>query len=278
MLKQFQNKFSQIFYSRIKYILPKNKNSSSILVNSFPKSGTHLLYQLFWESDYTNDFKSFIVSHPSRSKSENLINQTNSYIDNLLNGELIRGHIFYDKSTSELIKNKNIINYFIYRDPRDVVISEANYLYNMNKFHILHKHYKKITNNDDRIKFSIMGNDFLDTGFTYKNINDRFLDYKGWLSDINCFSVRYEDLINFNKNKTISNILNFYIKSSKSKQSLSQILNKSIESINPSKSHTFSTGGTAKWKKIFNDEHKELFKKYAGDLLIELKYEENYDW
>ena len=278
MFKQFKNKFSQIYYSKAKYFLTNNKNYNSILVNSFPKSGTHLLYQLFWKSNFVNDYKSFIASHPSRQKKQNSYIKVNQNINDLLKAELIRGHIFYHKSTEELIKNKNIINYFIYRDPRDVVISEANYLYNMNKFHILHKHYKKITNNDDRIKFSIMGNDFLDTGFTYKNINDRFLDYKGWLSDINCFSVRYEDLINFNKNKTISNILNFYIKSSKSKQSLSQILNKSIESINPSKSHTFSTGGTAKWKKIFNDEHKELFKKYAGDLLIELKYEENYDW
>ena len=51
-----------------------------------------------------------------------------------------------------------------------------------------------------------------------------------------------------------------------------------MSSIDPSKSHTFNTGGIKKWEKIFNDEHKDLFKKYAGELLVELGYEKDYDW
>jgi len=277
MFKQFKNKFSQIYYSKAKYFLTNNKNYNSILVNSFPKSGTHLLYQLFWKSNFVNDYKSFIASHPSRQKKQNSYIKVNQNINDLLKAELIRGHIFYHKSTEELIKNKNIINYFIYRDPRDVVISEANYLYNMNRFHILHKYFKKVNNLEDRIKFSIMGNDFLNTGGTYKNIKDRFLDYKGWLKG-SCHSIKYEDLVGSNQSQIVRDILSFYIENSDVNFKVDEIIKDSIKSIDPSKSHTFNTGGTAKWKKIFNDEHKELFKKYAGDLLIELKYEENYDW
>jgi len=277
MFKQFKNKFSQIYYSKAKYFLPNNKNYNSILVNSFPKSGTHLLYQLFWKSNFVNDYKSFIASHPSRQKKQNSYIKVNQNINDLLKAELIRGHIFYHKSTEELIKNKNIINYFIYRDPRDVVISEANYLYNMNRFHILHKYFKKVNFLEDRIKFSIMGNDFLNTGGTYKNIKDRFLDYKGWLKG-SCHSIKYEDLVGSNQSQIVRDILSFYIENSDVNFKVDEIIKDSIKSIDPSKSHTFNTGGTAKWKKIFNDEHKELFKKYAGDLLIELKYEENYDW
>ena len=277
MFKQFKNKFSQIYYSKAKYFLPNNKNYNSILVNSFPKSGTHLLYQLFWKSNFVNDYKSFIASHPSRQKKQNSYIKVNQNINDLLKAELIRGHIFYHKSTEELIKNKNIINYFIYRDPRDVVISEANYLYNMNRFHILHKYFKKINNLEDRIKFSIMGNDFLNTGATYKNIKDRFLDYKGWLNG-SCHSIKYEDLVGSNQSQIVRDILSFYIENSDVNFKIDEIIKDSIKSIDPSKSHTFNTGGTAKWKKIFNNEHKDIFKKYAGDLLIELKYEENYDW
>tara|TARA_B100000614_G_C14561605_1_gene497401 strand:- start:4072 stop:4905 length:834 start_codon:yes stop_codon:yes gene_type:complete len=277
MFKQFKNKFLQIYYSKAKYFLPNNKNYNSILVNSFPKSGTHLLYQLFWKSNFVNDYKSFIASHPSRQKKQNSYIKVNQNINDLLKAELIRGHIFYHKSTEELIKNKNIINYFIYRDPRDVVISEANYLYNMNRFHVLHKYFKKINNLEDRIKFSIMGNDFLNTGGTYKNIKDRFLDYRGWLNG-SCHSIKYEDLVGSNQSQIVRDILSFYIENSDVNFKVDEIIKDSIKSIDPSKSHTFNTGGTAKWKKIFNSEHKDIFKKYAGKLLIELKYEENYDW
>ena len=46
---------------------------------------------------------------------------------------------------------------FIYRDPRDIVISEANYLYDMNKFHSLHKFFKNKHKLKDRIKLAIEG-------------------------------------------------------------------------------------------------------------------------
>ena len=278
MYKQFKNKFQQLAFSKLKYFLNKNPNSTSVLVNSFPKSGTHLLYQIFWELECTNDFKSFIASHGSRNKSENTTHDTNYKITSLLDGELVRSHIFYDNSTSKLLIDKNFINYFIYRDPRDVVISESNYLYNMNRFHILHKHYKNIDNLNDRINFSIMGNDFYDTKHTYRNIKDRFNKYYGWLADENCFCVKYENLIGESKNETIKSILEFFIERSNIKNDINKLMDKSIKSINPAKSHTFNTGGQAKWKIFFNDENKEIFKKYAGDLLINLGYEKDNNW
>ena len=278
MYKQFKNKFQQLSYSKLKFLLNKNPNSNSVLVNSFPKSGTHLLYQIFWKSKYTNDFKSFIASHWSRRKLENTTIKTNNQIDRLLDGELVRAHIFYDKTTSKLLADKDYINYFIFRDPRDVVISEANYLYKMNKFHLLHKHYKNIDNLNDRINFSIMGNDYYETSYTYRNIKDRFLKYDGWLKDKTCHCVKYEDLIGPTKSETIMSILQFFIKKTNLEIDINTLFSESIKSIDPSKSHTFNTGGIAKWKNIFNDENKKIFKEYTGDLLIDLKYEENNDW
>ena len=53
-----------------------------------------------------------------------------------------------------------------------------------------------------------MGNDFINTGFTYKNVNARFSDYKGWLADQNSFNIKYEDLVN-NQEEVSKKIIKF---------------------------------------------------------------------
>jgi len=52
----------------------------------------------------------------------------------------------------------------------------------------------------------------------------------------------------------------------------------SESSINPTKSPTFRSGKTGEWKKDFTDEHKQIFKDIAGDLLIKLGFETNLHW
>jgi hypothetical protein len=51
-----------------------------------------------------------------------------------------------------------------------------------------------------------------------------------------------------------------------------------VEAIQPKKSHTFRSGKAGGWKQYFTEEHKNLFKNVAGDLLVKLAYEKNNDW
>jgi hypothetical protein len=46
----------------------------------------------------------------------------------------------------------------------------------------------------------------------------------------------------------------------------------------PSLSKTFRKGQTGEWEKYFDSEHKKLFKKCAGEMLITLGYEKDMDW
>ena len=51
--------------------------------------------------------------------------------------------------------------------------------------------------------------------------------------------------------------------------------------LNPEESHTFKKGGKGsigEWKKMFNQSHKEEFKKVAGSILIDLRYERDLNW
>ena len=57
-----------------------------------------------------------------------------------------------------------------------------------------------------------------------------------------------------------------------------QIIDALETNIDPQRSPTFRSGKTGEWKKYFNDEHKNLFKDVAGDLLVQLGYEKDDNW
>ena len=256
----------------------KNDGSNAILINSFPKSGTHLLYQLFEKIPNVKKFNTFIASMPSYSQLERRTKKTTSMINSIVCGELVRSHLFFGAVYDDLLVKNKIIHYFIYRDPRDVVISEANYLYDMNKWHRLHKYFKKFTCLDDRIMFSIKGDSFFNTPVIYPNITKRFERYKSWLGCDSVYSVKYEALNGDSLYDEIKTMMSHYLTHSNTDLALDELVRASISNINPKKSQTFRDGGIHQWKKYFNEKHKETFKEIAGDLLIELGYEKNLNW
>ena len=278
-----QRKLIQISRQTIKKIHKfsrRGKNQGApILVNSVPKSGTHLLYQLFSNSNYLYDYNTFIASMPSFTQKEIGISKTLNQISSIMSQELVRGHIFYNKSIDKLINSRKIIHFFIYRDPRDIAISEANYLYDMNKFHSLHKTYKNLHSFEDRILFSILGNEYIKTKTFYPNISERFSMYKKWIESNNILCVKYEDLVVKNNHEEIKRIMMYYIKNANLKNlNINILLKNALNNIDPNKSHTFREGGINKWKIVFTEKHKDVFKAISGELLIDLGYEKDLNW
>jgi len=51
-----------------------------------------------------------------------------------------------------------------------------------------------------------------------------------------------------------------------------------LSSLNPGTKSTKRKGQKGEWKIEMNAKHKKYFKDKAGYLLIELGYEDNYDW
>ena len=177
------------------------------------------------------------------------------------------------------LSKMNIIHFFIYRDLRDVVVSEMFYLKSINKMHALHAVFKDLKNDDERLKFAIMGNEYIQTKYPYPNIAKRFEWYKGWLSDDSCYSIKFENLINNDtKNKEIVNIIKHLQLCGVMNIDESRYISLALNNIQPRNSHTYREGVGRSWRKHFNDEHILLFKKYAGDLLVELEYETNLKW
>lgn len=248
-----------------------------VVINSIPKSGTHLLLQIIQVLPGLRDWGLFLASTPSFSFKETPNRTMVNKISRISNRELVLSHIFYSKVTHSAFLNQKAVHYFIYRDPRDVAISEAYYLTYSNKWHKLHKYYNSLPDMNSRILFSIRGanqNSFHE----YPDINKRFNRYKGWISKTNVFSIKFEDLVSSKRKESIRRIMQFYTDRINDKLNIENLVNTALVNINPSKSHTFRNGKPSTWKEMFTPNHKAVFKKIAGNLLIELDYEQDYSW
>ncbi len=246
----------------------------AVFVNSFPKSGTHLLSQLVAGLPDRAEFGTFLASMTSSYRfRERTAGDVARMIQGIVPGETVRGHLFYDPLSDRMLCAKNIVHYFIYRDPRDVVVSEAHYLREMNRWHRLHPYFRKLESMAEAIKLSITGFERPVAGIDYPNIAERFARYRGWLDCDDCMDVRFEDLISDRRPTIAQQMAHFYAERSTTDCDVHACVRTMLACVAPHKSHTFRSGKKAGWKREFNAEHRRLFDEVAGELLVELGYE-----
>ena len=249
-----------------------------LIANSFPKSGTHLLAQILEAFPGIVSYGTFLASMPSVTYRERSHHSHRRLIGLIVPGELLTAHLFYNKYYQIDLALRRTVQFFIYRDVRDVAVSEAYYLTFMNRWHRLHKYYRTLPSNEARISFSILGASDPAFPYDYPNIAERFKRYEGWIGAKSVFSLKFEDLISNKRKQVISNIVDFYIKNSNIDFDKNEIIKRAISNINPSRSHTFREGQAGGWKRVFTDENKDQMKAVAGNLLIRQGYENNLDW
>ncbi len=195
-------------------------------------------------------------------------------IRSLLPGEIACGHLFFDPASSREIARQNVVHYFIYRDPRAVVVSEAHDLWEMNRWHRLSPHFRQLETLEDAITFAIRGFERPLPGIDYPNIAARFARYRGWLESAHCLAVRYEDLCSAERPRVIEVMASCY----RSHARDSMIIEAMTQHIQPHRSHTFRSGHKSSWEREFKFAHRRLFDQAAGNLLIDLGYEHDHAW
>jgi hypothetical protein len=250
-----------------------------ILANSFPKSGTHLLVQIIDGLPNRVNYGAFLGSETSSFQlRERTAENTCRFIRRFVPGEDIRGHLYYDPRYAEELAARNTVHYFIYRDPRAVVVSEAHYLREMNRWHRLAPYFRRARSIEDAISLSIMGLDPPVPGIAYPNIAARFARYHDWLHQEDCLSIRYEDLVSDAQPTVIQQMAELYARHCGGGIDVDACVRSMTAAIAPEKSHTFRSGKKAGWQNEFTAEHRRLFADVAGHLLIELGYERDHSW
>ncbi len=251
----------------------------SVLCNSIPKSGTHLLVQLLEPLPRVKNYDTFIASlppRPYRFRDDKFIHRQ---INRIIPGELASAHLFHKNIYRNWLSEKRIIHYFIYRDPRDIALSEAMYLTYMTRWHKAHNYYRHYSKTDDeRITASIEGMPDKLTCFKYENIRRRIEPFLGWLEDNDICAIRFENLVARQSESTIARMIDHFNQCTALELDRNEYIAKLRGNVDARKSRTFRAGRPGSWREVFSMEHKEMFKEIAGDLLIQLGYETTNDW
>jgi len=246
---------------------------------SFPKSGTHLLDQILLGfstvAPYAKRLHSFYAEYEGESGVKRTPKQALQWLDALRPCDIASAHLFARPDAVARVCLPKFVPYFIFRDPRDVVVSHVFYVTEMESRHVHHAYYQSLPNFDARLNISILGRTDVDVEFP--NIAERFAPYLDWLNHPEVLKIHFEDLIN-DRAATLTRIMDHFLTRAPLPATRQLILDSLESSINPTKSPTFRSGKTGEWKKHFTDEHKKLFKHVAGDLLVNLGYEQNNDW
>jgi sulfotransferase family protein len=249
---------------------------------SFPKSGTHLLDQILLGfnrvAPFSRRLHSFYAEYEGESGRKRSPEQALAWLDSLRPGDITSAHLFARDEAVKRVCTPDFIPYFIFRDPRDVVVSHVFYVTDMEARHVHHDYYQSLPDFDTRLKVSILGRlDSLEPDVEFPDIATRFAPYLGWLDQDAVLSIHFEDLIN-DRTAILNRITDYFLIRVPIEAPRELILESLESSINPGRSPTFRSGKTGEWKKHFTEEHRKIFKDVARDLLVKLGYEKDNNW
>ena len=250
-----------------------------IFGNSKPKSGSHLLLQILNGFTQIMPYK-YVEAEPVRTIERAGRRKTEQEILDELKqipkGVIGWGYVEASPENIAFLCQPHHVNYFIYRDPRDMLVSQVFFATDMHEEHGMHQFYKSLPDFGERLKVAITGIDR--DGLYMVNVKQRYASVFEWLEQPHVMCIRFEDLIN-HRDATLEAMLDEvestgYKIPTPRKKALAIL----VKAIQPRRSRTFRSGKTGGWKEHFTEEHKKLFKDFAGDLLVRLGYEKDNDW
>lgn len=198
----------------------------------------------------------------------------------------IKTHILPSADNVEILINEGIEKIVImYRDPRDIAVSQYYHVLNDNPWKtsdLFYADYSKMTK-ENALSHSI---------------EMVLVDYSPWVmgwidqaktnDKLDCMVVKYEELRN-TPIETFRSILDFFeielseklfnniIMESNKNQNIS-LLNIIFKSYNPGLKSTKRLGGSGGWRDEMSIKQKNFIKDMIGQLLIELEYEDDLNW
>jgi hypothetical protein len=251
----------------------------ALLGVSFPKSGTHLLDQILLGfsrvAPFSRRLHSFFAEFAGETGIKRPPSEALAWIGALGPRDIGSAHLFARPEVVLEVARARFVPYFIFRDPRDVVVSHVFYVTEMAPRHVHHAYYASLPDLDTRLMVSIRGRPELKIEFP--DIAGRFSPYMGWLDCDEVLKLHFEDFVS-DRHGLLENVLDHFLKRVPLNQDRKEILKELETSIDPSRSPTFRSGKTGEWRRYFKPEHRDVFKEVAGDLLLRLGYESDDSW
>ena len=271
-----------------KYVFAKGGSASNrlpiVLCNSYPKSGTHLLFQLLCAVPGLRPWHD-IISIQSVSGLMNSANHLRWKFGVVAPGRVVRTHLPYCAEVLSVLRRRTHRRFFIYRDLRDTALSHAKWAHKEAEYFLNRYYTQHLATDEERLMASIVGVPVgtpFASNVSQPSIGMDFSRWKGWLKDPGTLSVRFEDLVGSrgrgddrSRISTVRRIL-VHLGVQMTDSEIERTF--STTALDPSTSHTFRRGQIGSWRDAFTADHKRAFKAVAGSLLVELGYEKGHDW
>lgn len=255
------------------------KRMPVVLGNSMPKSGSHLIIQIL---EGLTEFGPFVNPGmpPLNRNQQNQPLSKEAILGNLAKmkpGDI--GYCYLKAEEPYLVEltRPGRASIFVYRDPRDMIVSHVFYATEMHPGHAMHQYYtEKLGSMEERINAAILG--VKDPANPLTAVAEKYYAYLAWLDQPEVLSMRFEDLI-LDRDAALRKILAYLGRFGfEPARGEDQAVEKLTAAIQPKKSGTFRKGQPGNWREHFTQRNIEIFKANAGELLVRLGYEKDLDW
>ncbi len=251
----------------------------AVLGNAMPKSGSHLIIQVLQGLTRLGPFVNPGFPPVNRGEDNHKLTEPEilANIQRMRPGDIAYGYISAKEPFLSALKETGRATVFVYRDPRDMIISHIFYATQMHPGHWMHRYYtEELHTMEERINAAIQGVD--EPGSELTPVRTRYDGYMNWLNQPEVLSMRFESLIE-ERETAMGQILDYLASFGFSPQvTRQQAVNTLLEAIAPRKSGTFRKGKPGNWRDHFTPRNKDQFKDATGDLLIQLGYETDLSW
>jgi len=247
-----------------------------IFGNAIPKAGSHLLIQILYGLTEIGPFinPGFPPVNRFEDNSAQEIPVIINEITKMRSGEIRYGYFHSEEPYISAVTTPGRATIFIYRDPRDQLVSHVFYATDIHKGHGMHEYYNNVlTSVEERLNVGIEGCQI--PGLEYPSVRKRYEDFLGWFEEENVLCLKFEDIL-LDQENTFGTLLDylesFGVSFSVSRSEAIKVLS---DAIKPKKSGTFRKGQPGNWRTHFTEDNKRRFKAVAGDLLTTLGYEDS---
>ncbi len=255
------------------------KIAPAVLGNAMPKSGSHLIYQILQGLAQIGPFVNPGFPPVNRTQDNQRLSESDilKTIQRMRPGDIAYGYILAKEPFVSALTASGRATIFVYRDPRDMIISHIFYATQMYEGHWMHQYYTEtLTTMEERINAAILG--VQEPGAELTPVRQRYAGYIGWLEQPAVLSMRFEDLI-LDRQAAFNRLLDYLEVRGYQPQTPRPRAIQALEAaIVPKKSGTFRKGKPGNWQEHFTEANKSLFKEKAGDVLVELGYEKDQNW
>lgn len=255
------------------------QRAPAVLGNAMPKSGSHLIIQVLQGLTKIGPFVN--PGFPPVNRSQDNRKQPDSFvlssIQTMRPGDIAYGYVHAREPFIQPLTHPGRATIFVYRDPRDMIISHVFYATQMHKGHGMHQYYTEtLKTMEQRINSAIQGVD--EPGSELSPIRKKYENYLGWLEQPEVLCLRFEDLI-LQREQTLGRILDYLaLRGFTPRMERAQAIAILAQAIVPKKSGTFRKGKPGNWEEYFTEANKTFFKQTSGDLLMLLGYAPDLNW